>query len=281
MFLFVLVVFLGVDLTRHGIYSSKVGINIAVVGDNGVSLLILRPEEEMVSWVKLPKNIRIKIYNSDASYPLESVWSYGVAERKPYEIVEKSLGQSMGIIVSRTIKVEDHTLIENVLSKILSLGTKTDLSIKDRLMIRNFLVNSVSSKKILEQSILTNIFDKVVDPDGKEFFEFNKAVNLWTKNKFVIESILNENAYISINNISGKSGLGSVLANQLDSSGMHVIEVKADSSEIVDESKDCVFTSEKRFVVTEMVLAEQLGCMKILRPKSIEADDKIRIWIKN
>lgn len=274
----VLVGLLIYDVTRRGIFSGRMGINIAIVGDRGVSLLLLRPEEEMVEWVKLPANIRIKIFNSEAHYPLDSVWGYGVSERKPYEILEKSLGRSMGIVISRTIKVDDNTLIEDLLGKMFSISLKTNLSIKDRFVIRQYISDAVKSKRVLETSVPNTVFDKVTDPDGKEFVEFNQAVNLWTKNKFVVESILDENADVLINNISGVPGMGNILANQLESSGMHVVEVKADTEEKV-QGKECVFSTDERYEMTEMVLGLQIGCTKIARPSFIESDEKIRIWI--
>lgn len=278
-FLVVLLGLLIFDLSRRGVFSNKMGINVAIVGDNGVSILLLRPEEGMVGWINLPKNIRVKIYNSEAHYPLESVWEYGVSEKKPYEITEKSLGQSMGVVIARAIKIEDSSQIENVLGKLYSLGLKTDISIRDRVLIRRFLSDAVKSKEVLEMSVPASVFDKVTDPDGASFFEFNLTMSLWTKNKFVVEPILNENADISINNISGVSGLGSIYANQLESTGMHITELKANPEEIV-AGKSCVYASEKRYEMTESVLKDQMGCDRITRPDFAEQDEKMRIWVR-
>lgn len=278
LFLIILLGLLIFDITRRGIYSSKMGINIVVVGDSGVSVLMLRPEEEMVGWVKLPSSIRIKIFNSEARYPLSSVWSFGNSERNVYEIMEKSLGQSMGVLISKTIKLDDNSAIENVLGKLFQISLKTNLSIRDRGLIRKFLADSLYSKQVLELSIPSTVFDKVIDPDGKEFFEFNQAMSLWTKNKFVLEPILNENADVSINNISGVSGKGSVLANQLESSGMHLIELKADTEEQVT-GKGCLYFSNANFDMTEQLLNEQVDCREIAKPSFVGDDEKIRIWI--
>lgn len=278
-FLVVLLGLLIFNLTRSGIYNAKMGLNIAVVGDDGVNVLLLRPEEQMAGWVKMPSNIRIKVFNSDAHYPLSSIWKYGVAERKPYEVLEKSLGQAMGVVISRTVKVDGKSTIESVLGRLFSISLKTDMSVRDRGLVRQFLADAVKSKKILEMAVPETVFDKVTDPDGAEFFEFNQTMSLWTKNKFVIEPILDENADISINNISGLSGMGNVYANQLESAGGHVIEVKAAPEQVV-EGKGCVYSSVKRYEMTESVLREQLGCHKITKPEFVEDDDKINIWIK-
>lgn len=277
-FLVVLFGLLIYDLTRKGIYSDKMGINIAVVGERGVNILLLRPEEQMVSWVTLPTNIRVKVFNSGAEYPLDSIWNLGVSEKRPFETMERSLGQAMGIIISRVIKIDKGGQVENVLGKLISLDLKTDLTIRDRMLIRSFLTDAIKSKKILELSVPASVFDKVTDPDGKTFLEFNQTMNLWTKNKFVIESVLNENADISINNVSNVPGSGNILGNQLESSGMHVVEVKADQGEKID-GKNCVYSTTKEFKVTEKVLKEQVGCKKIANP-SFGDDERLRIWIK-
>jgi len=278
-FLFILLVLLLYDITRRGIFSSKMSLNIVVVGEGEVNVLLLKPEEEMVEWIKLPSNIKVKIFNSDARYPITSLWNYGVSEKNPYEIVEKSLGQSMGIIIARTIKLDNASYIETILGRLFQISLKTDLSIRDRILIRNFLANAVNSKKVLEYSVPKTVFDNEIDPDGKEFLLFNQAVNLWTKNKFVIESILDENADISINNISGVSGVGNILANQLESTGMHVTEVKADQNEHID-GHGCLFSNQNKFEMTDAVLEDQLRCKKIPKPSFAENAERINIWIK-
>lgn len=279
-FLTVLLGLLVFDVTRRGIYSGKMGMNLAVVGNGGISVLLLRPEEGMVSWIRLPKSVRIKVFNSEAHYPLESLWGYGASEKKPFETVEKSLGQSMGVIIARTMKVNDSSLIEKVLGGLFQVGLKTDLSIRDRVAIRGFLADAVKSKKVLELTLPNSVFDKVTDPDGKDFSEFNSTMSMWTKNKFVIESILDENADISINNVSGVTGAGSVLSSQLESAGMHVVEVKADLEEKV-EGKGCVYIG-KHYEMTELVLRDQVGCQKIAKLGFVEEDELVgvKIWIK-
>lgn len=73
-FLGVLAVLLGFKVVRQGIYSSKMGMNLAIVSKDQVGLLMLRPEEEVVGWVTFPSNLKIKIFNSEARYPVESLW---------------------------------------------------------------------------------------------------------------------------------------------------------------------------------------------------------------
>lgn len=279
-FLVVLFGLLLFDLARRGIFDGKMGINIAIVGDNSVSVLLLRPEDQMVGWVSIPQDVRVKVFNSDANYPIGSLWKYGVSENNPYGITEKSLGEAMGVIISRTIKINGDPKIEDVLGKLFSVSLKTDLSLRDRFTVRQFLSGTVNSTKVLELTLPNAVFNIITDPDGKNFLEFNGAMSLWTKNKFVIEAVLNESADISINNMTGISGFGNLLANQLESAGAHVVEVKANTDERVD-GKGCIYYTRKQYGMTEAILRDQVGCKKLsVKPSFVEDDDTLKIWLK-
>ncbi|HOX95869.1 MAG TPA: hypothetical protein PLI45_00595 [Candidatus Woesebacteria bacterium] len=279
-FLAILLSILIINLTRRGIFNKNIGFNIVVVGEREISLLLLRPDEEMVSWIELPSDVKVKIYNSSASYPIASLWSYGLGERNLFEVVEKSLGQSMGVIVARTIKIDKTKAeVEDVLGALLSLRTKTDLSVRDRMLMRKFLGEIVKSKKVLELSLPNNAVDKVVEPDGREFSVFNTTTSVWTKNKFVLEPILDENIDVSVNNASDVQGWGLILAHQLESSGVHVVEIKVDKLEDI-HADGCFYATEASFEMTESLLRDQLGCKKISRKNSELSQPRMNVWIK-
>lgn len=278
-FLLVLVLLLGLRIARQGIYSSRMGINIAVVGKDKVGLLMLRPDEGVVGWVAFPSNLVVKIFNSEARYPITSLWDYGVLEKNPYEIVEKSVGLSMGVAVARTIRVGTSPSMEETLASLHRLDLKTDLSLRDRFMIRKFLVDTVASKKVLEMDIPKKILDKTTEPDGKEVLVFNSVASLWTKNKFVLESVLSENVDLVVNNLSGQSGLGTQVARQLESAGMRVVEVKSDPvTDVV--GKGCVFSISGKFPFSEDLLTNQMSCTKATRTISTEQEKGITVWLK-
>ena len=268
------------NILRNGVYSGRMGINVAVIGETGTSLLLLRPEEGLVSWVDLPADMTVKIYNSSASYPVESLWQYSMGEKKPFETVEKSLGQTLGIVLTRTVKMEKGGRIEDVLGQLLDLGLKTDLSVRDRFLIRQFLIDTVNSKKVLTLSLPESVFDETTDPDGKEFLNVNNEImSLWTKNKFALEPILDESADIAINNISSVEGEGLTLSRQLESAGMRVVEVKADTTATVGGT-GCLYEAAKPFTMTEDFLRNQVGCKKIDSNLKTDSVGSIQIWLK-
>src|SRR3989344_3931852 len=249
-----------IKILQQGVYSSKLGMNIVIVGKETMALLLLRPEEDVVGWVAFPRNLKVKIYNSDARYPVNSLWSYGV-------------------VVEKTIRIEAETSIEGVLKDLYKIGLKTNLSLKDRLMIRKFLVETVASKKLLEMDMPTKIFDKQTEPDGQEFVSFNSVASLWTKNKFVLESILSENVDLVVNNLTEQSGLGTQVARQLESTGMRVIEVKSDQGSEVIADKGCFFSVSGKYPFTESLLVQQMNCLEFGKTEQ-EGEKGITVWLK-
>lgn len=268
-----------IRVLNQGIYSSRLGMNIAVAGKEGVSLLMIRPDEGVAGWVSFPKNLTIKIFNSDARYPIGSLWDYGLIEKNPYEIIERSVGLSMGVTIARTIKVDGVPSVEEILASLHKLDLKTDFSIRDRYLLRKFLVETVASKKVLEMDIPGQIFDKTVEPDGKEVIAFNSVASLWTKNKFVLESILSENVDLVVNNLSGKPGLGTQVARQLESTGMRVVGVKSDPASDTP-GKGCLFSISGVYPFTETLLINQMNCVKNKSVPGEEGEKGITVWLK-
>lgn len=236
--------------------------NVAIFGQDSVGLLMLRPEEEVIGWVKFPADLGVKIFNSEARYPLISLWNYGVLEKNPFEIAEKTLGLSMGVTIARTIKIDKGVSVEEVLANLHRWNLKTDLSLRDRYLIRKLLIEAVASRKVLEMDMPLKIFDQIEEPDGKKTLSFNSVASLWTKNKFVLESILSENVDLTVNNLSGQSGLGTQVARQLESAGMRVVEVKSDLTGQTP-GKGCYFLIVGKYPFTESLLTNQLNCRKI------------------
>lgn len=277
-FLALLVLLLSFDLLRRGIYSSTMGMNIAVIGDNSVALMLLRPDEGLISWVDLPSNLKIKIYNSSATYPISSLWKYGSGEKNPFEIFERSLGITLGVAVPRAIVVSGDASIESVLGSIHKIGLQTDLTLRDKIQIRQFVTESVDSKKVIDEIVPKKAFDEITEPDGKTFLHVNSIATLWTNGKFILEPILSENSDVVVNNLTGQSGYGIDVSRQIESAGMRVVGVKADNSDTVPGS-GCLFSIPNNLPVSEKFLIDHLSCTKIIAPK--EGTEKgIEVWLK-
>jgi len=280
MFLCALVVVLVVDFFKQGIFNDKTGINLLVVGDENMGVLVIRPESNLVNWVPLPTNLKVKIYNSAATYPINSLWSFGIKEHKAYQITEKSIGAMMGIVTPRLIKIDHVANVENLLGKFLAFGLKTDLTIRDRWYIRKIVSDAAVSKKIFEQEIPKAAFDKVTEADGKEFLVVNKVIDVWTKDKFYHDDILSEGAEVSINNLSEVQGAGLMLSDQLDSAGFRVVDVVNDNKDDI-KADGCRFLASKKFPLSVIYLIDQVGCIPLPSSEKKETSDNlIKIWLK-
>lgn len=279
LFVVVMAVMLVLGFAKKGIYSSKLGFNVVVVGDSGVALVLLRPEEGIMTLVKLPENLSVKISGSNAIYPLSSLWKYSLAERNTYKVVTSSLSETIGVILPRVIKVKGDPIPENILGSLHKINLMTDLSLRDRILLRRDLVVSVSSKKILEIEIPKSALNKTIDPDGKEFLEINLVVNLWTKNKFIFDILLGENSNVKIYNLSNVNGAGLLFSRQLESAGLRVVEVSSGYSQPV-EGKGCVFKSDGVHFYTEFLLRNYMGCKNISTKKEIKTGEEgTRVWL--
>lgn len=278
LFLVVLIGLLVFDGLRKGIFSNTLGMDVAVVGNNSVALMLLRPEEGLITWVDLPDNMKINIFNSTASYPIVSLWKYSTGEKNSFDLFEKSLGTTLGVTLPRTIKVDGEANIETVLGNLHKLSLKTDLSLRDKWTIRSFVADVVKSKKMIEETIPKKAFDEVTEPDGKIFLKINSVASLWVNNKFVMEPILSESAEVTVNNMTGISGYGTEVANQIESAGLRVVEVKADKTEAVSGS-GCIFSISDGLPQTEKYLVDYLSCHKLSNTKQ-GSGKGTRIWLK-
>ncbi len=263
-FLLVLFSIMLVDFWGRGIWNEKLGLNLLVVGDDGVAILTLRPKEEEITWTVLPKDLKIKISGSTAMYPIGSLWKFARGERAQYLISEKTVGESVGVILPRVIKMMGDVSVENLMGQLMSLKADTDLSVSDRWNVRKFMTSSGASRHIVEYELPQQVFDKVVEADGKEFKVFSSSVYSWVKNKFVMEAVLSEKAEIVVNNTSGIKGAGLVLSSQLESAGMRVVDIKNDETDKVS-GKGCVYWLPKTYESSAKVLNDYFGCKRLGR----------------
>jgi len=261
---------------KEGVWSEELGLNLLVVGDDSIGVLVLRPEERTASWISLPSDMKIRVTNSPASYPITSLWRFGVSEKKPYEIVEKSIGESMGVVIPRAVKMGGKASVEDLLGKLLSITLRTDLSILDRLALRGFLSETVTGKRLLELTVPGQAFESVEEPDGKVFKTFSLAVNAWSKDKFLIDRILSENVDLSINNMSGVNGYGLLMARQAETAGIRVVEIKNDPGDMLD-GKGCFYAIDEDMEWTERWLRNHFKCKKMENEKG---RGEARMWLQ-
>ena len=277
-FLVVLFCLLILSFSRKGIYSNQLGINMVVVSDNGIALALVRPKENYLVWIKLPLAMRIKVDNGDAVFPVYTFWKYAEKERGPLDLVSRSISSTLGVILPSAIIINGSLTPENLLGSLHSLGLNTNLTIRDRIMLRKDLVSLVSTRKTLEVDIPKAALVKKTDPDGVEFLEVNSIVNLWTKNRFVFEALLGENSDLSIYNLSGVSGKGTLLSRQMESAGARVLVVDSKYDGEMVAGKGCLYRTSSEYFFTEYLLEKFMKC-KDISSKNSKVGEGIEVWL--
>ncbi len=277
-FFIVLFSLLILSFTRRGLYSKDLGLNLVVVGDDGIGIALVRPKEGYLVWIKLPLAMQIKVDSSNAIFAVSSFWKYAEKERNSLDLVAKSVSGTLGVILPSAIKVEGKAVPENLLRSLHSFSLNTNLTLRDRIMIRKDLVDLVSTRKTLEVDIPKSALTIKKDPDGVEFFEVNSVVNLWTKNRFVFESLLGEDASLSVYNLSGVAGQGVLTARKLESAGARVVLVDSKYDGEVPEGSGCVFRSSSEYVFTDYLLERFMRCKKIFYKDTVKKEG-IEVWL--
>lgn len=251
------------SFSRHGIYSQEVGINLIVVGDLKVSVLSIRPKEQLATWIDLPTSLSVKTYKNGTSFPVTSLWKLGVAERDKYNYLTKSLTESMSVALPKVINVGKETTPESLLGSLGSFFAETDLSLRDRILLRKDLTSYIAAKKIIEVDIPDTAMDRQSDPDGKEVVTFNQVLQLWNKNKFLTESILGEEVNAKVYNLSQQKGRALVYSRILESAGLRVIDVATGTEKniLLTKPAGCYFAIQKKMhPFVEFFLSKHLDC---------------------
>lgn len=276
-FVSLFVVLMVVSVLKRGVYARDIGLNLLVVGNDSLSLALIRPNEEHITWIKLPSFMQIKIDGSEAMYPVYSLWKFATSERRPFEVVLKSVSNTLGVVLTSVVVVDGGSSPENLLAAMNRVSLKSNLSFRDRLALRQDLANLISYRKVLEVEVPKTALTKKVDPDGFEVFDVNQIINLWTKNRFVFETLLGESVEVSVYNLSGVSGAGLLLSRKLEASGLRVGEVVS-KYENPPGGKGCVFATSEKNKKTIYFLERFLDCEK-LKVKNLEADERVKVWL--
>ncbi len=277
-FFVALVILLLLSFSRKGIYSNSLGLNMVVVADDGIALALVRPKEDYLVWIKLPLAMQVKVDSSTAVYPVRTFWKYAEGEKASLDLVSRSLSDTLGVVLPSAIKVSGSVSPENLLGSLHSFALNTNLTVRDRIMLRRDLVNLVSTRKTLEVDIPKTALTKKADPDGVEFFEVNSIVNLWTRNRFVFETLLGESPSISVYNLSGVAGRGMLFSKQLESAGARVVAVESKFDGELVSGRGCLFSSSVDSVYTVYLLEKFLKCKNVTE-KRTKVEEGIVVWM--
>ncbi len=255
----VFLVFLGLAVTwriiNTRVYSSKMGINLVVVGENGVAVVGVNRNKESLIWVDLPSNLRID------GYPVTSIWGLGEIEKKGDELVTSSLGDGLGLWLRSAVKIDGEVKVDGLLKRLLSIKGIRGLSWLDRYTLYKDVSFLATKGVILETELPYQVTNKVKDVDGYEWRELNEAVFMWSRDLWPKEEIVNMGIKAEVFNVSDKPGKARIRARQLESVGFRVVKVETGSEK---SDKRCLakvnFDMLKKNRFLEQILRVYLGC---------------------
>lgn len=231
-FLGLLMLMLMINLVRRNVYDRQIGINLLLIGRDGMGVISIRSESGVVGRMRLPDNLSIPIESNGASYLVEAIYKIGLPVSDPLESTRASVGQALGIVISGVVRAPVDFGVDGFRRSLLGVSTKTNLSLIDRYLLFKDISEKLGNRAPLSFSLPKNVIDFDDDPDGKKIGKLNSAVFVWSKNQWVVDEVLSETAEVTVVNASGKDGKARQVARQIESAGVRVIEILVARKEI-------------------------------------------------
>lgn len=259
--------FLGI--IRKSIYDSKLGVNILMITKEGMGIVGIRASESLVNFLILPNNLIIESPRGD--FLVEALWKIGLSGPDSLKATRLGVGRTLGVALGGVIKSNSGLSLYDLLSSLVSFSSHSNLSLIDRIKLYSDISDLLKKGMRLELNFPQSVVDLHEEPDGKKILRANQAVYTWTKNHFSSDEILSETAEVSVVNASGKDGAARLLARQLETAGIRVIEVASSNEKL---NGVCLMISEKNVPRTVLFIEKTFGCKKgeTLDKKYVEKD---------
>lgn len=278
-FLLCILVALVIGVSKKRVFDKKLGMGLVIVGEERVALLGIRPEEDSLTWVDLPADLRLRVIDSEAWYPVKSLWQLGEIEGKPEELVKQSLQQDLGLVVSGVIYLENKDVsVEGLMSGLIDLGIKSSLSWWDRVVLYKTLTKMTTRGLVWEIDLPQIVMDRKEDEDGVVWKKLNERIWVWTRDLWPSEKILALGITAAVYNSSEIPGKARTMGYVLESEGLRVVEVAGKE----EKNEGCWYEMEEDSDELKWLLERQLGCR---RKDGIGDMDDVRaeltVWLGN
>lgn len=246
-----------VGLVKSRRYRDYLGANVLVLSESSSCIFSVRPKSSVMDYSRLPDALKITLGVGEGSYDVGSLRRVGIVGDTSLEKLRKGVGQEIGVLLGFVIKTKGGCDALSLREGLLDFGSKTNISMLDRLALANDINQLVIRGLGFEQVMPNSVFDKVTEPDGKIFLIVNQAMQYWNKNHFVSDEVLSEAAEIAVVNGSGKEGLGREVAKQIETIGIRVVEI---GKEDQTPGRCRVRGETKKYRLTFEYLERYLGC---------------------
>lgn len=266
-------------MARKRVFNEGLGMSLAVVGEEGVSLLGIRPEEDGLTWVDLPTSLRLRVVDSDAWYPINSLWELGKIEGREEELVITSLQQDLGLVIAGVVYLgKKEVNIDGLMTGLISLTSKSSLNWWDRLVLYRVLGGMMKRGLVWQTDLPQLVMNREEDEDGLVWKKLNERVWVWSKDLWPSEKILGLGATAAVYNVSETSGKARMLAYALESEGLRVVEMEARDEKI----EGCWYETNRQEGEMRWLMERQLGCRKkknLIEESEAEVD--LVVWRGN
>ena len=262
-FLGLLVLMLLINLFRRNVYDSKLGINLLLIGRDGMGVISVRAESGVVGQMRLPDNLSIPIESNGAVYLVEAIYNIGLPVSDPLNSARESVGQALGIIISGVVRAPVDFGVDGFRQSLFNISTKTNLSLIDRYLLFKDFNEKLGSRAFLSFSLPKNVIDFSDEPDGKKIGELNTAVFVWSRNQWVVDEVLSETAEVTVVNASGKDGKARRVARQIESAGVRVIDILVAKEE--NDNACLLLGNIKAHPLTAKFLINSFSCKPVAK----------------
>lgn len=243
---------------RRNIYDTKLGINLLLMGKDGLGIVSIRPDSGIVSLMRLPNNLSIPVGANGGEYQVEAIYKIGLPLGDPNNVARTSVGQAMGVVITGVVKSGVEFSLTGLREALLSFSTKTNLSLIDRYLLLKDVNELLGKKMSLAVTLPKNVLDVVEEPDGKTIYRLNAAIFVWSRNQWVVDEVLSETAEVTVVNATGKEGRARQVARQIESAGVRVIDVLA--SKKVEKEVCLIWGDAKSHPKTSEFLVNSFLC---------------------
>jgi len=134
-FLGILSLMLLINLLKRNVYDPKLGINVLLIGRNGMGVISIRAESGVTGQMRLPDNLSISIESNGADYLVEAIYKIGSPVSDPLNSARRSVGQALGIVISGVVAAPVDFGVDGFVQSLIGVATKTNLSLIDRYLL--------------------------------------------------------------------------------------------------------------------------------------------------
>lgn len=260
-FILIVVIAVFINLFRARRYRDYLGANVLAVTNSSLCVFSIRPKANVMDYSRLPDALKVSLEIGGGSYDVAGLRKVGIVGDESLDKLRKAVGQEIGISLAFVIKIKGECDGLSLKEGLLDLGSKTNISIFDRLSLSNDVGQLDTRGLGFEQIFPSSTFDKVTEPDGKTFLKVNQAMQFWNKNHYVSDEVLAEGTEVAVINASGKEGLAREVSKQFETTGIRVVEINKSETMAM---KCRVMGDEKKHRLTFEYINYYFGCDKVV-----------------